>query len=149
MKAPARDGERREFPFWLLAAILIGLFLCWLFVADGNYNTILRALTHGVFTTVWVSIVAYFSAAVVGLVLALARSARFRLLREVATFYIELVRGIPPLVLLFYVALVGAPALVAASDKLRTTLGWSPQYADLDKIVGDAWNFARKHALTK
>ena len=34
-------------------------------------------------------------------------------LREVATFYVEIMRGIPILVLLFYVAFVGAPQLVA------------------------------------
>jgi UDP-glucose 4-epimerase len=41
------------------------------------------------------------------------------------------------------------PALVAASDKLRTRLGWSPQYADLQTIVAHAWNFARKQAAVK
>jgi len=38
------------------------------------------------------------------------------------------------------------PALVAASDRLRDTLGWRPQYADLRTIVEHAWNFARKRA---
>jgi len=38
------------------------------------------------------------------------------------------------------------PALVAAPDKLRATLGWKPQYADLRTIVEHAWNFARKRA---
>ncbi len=37
------------------------------------------------------------------------------------------------------------PALVAASDKLRTRLGWIPKYADLSTIVEHAWNFAQKH----
>jgi UDP-glucose-4-epimerase GalE len=41
------------------------------------------------------------------------------------------------------------PELVAASDKLRQKLGWEPQYADLRKIVADAWNFARKAALER
>ncbi len=36
------------------------------------------------------------------------------------------------------------PALVAASDKLRTRLGWKPQYADLETIVCHAWNFANR-----
>jgi UDP-glucose-4-epimerase GalE len=38
------------------------------------------------------------------------------------------------------------PALVAASGRLRDTLGWTPQYADLKTIVEHAWNFARKRA---
>jgi len=36
------------------------------------------------------------------------------------------------------------PALVAGSDKLRRTLGWKPQYADLRVIVQHAWNFAQR-----
>ena len=38
------------------------------------------------------------------------------------------------------------PSLVAASDKLRTKLGWNPQYPDLRTIVEHAWNFAQKRA---
>jgi UDP-glucose-4-epimerase GalE len=38
------------------------------------------------------------------------------------------------------------PALVAASDRLRDTLGWTPQYADLKTIVEHAWSFASKRA---
>jgi len=34
------------------------------------------------------------------------------------------------------------PTLVAASDRLRQTLGWSPQYTDLRTIVDHAWRFA-------
>jgi UDP-glucose 4-epimerase len=34
------------------------------------------------------------------------------------------------------------PVLVASSDRIRSTLGWSPQKADLDQIVADAWAFA-------
>jgi UDP-glucose-4-epimerase GalE len=36
------------------------------------------------------------------------------------------------------------PSLVAASDKLRSTLGWAPRYADLRTIVAHAWNFAQR-----
>ena len=35
-------------------------------------------------------------------------------------------------------------ALVAASEKLRTRLGWSPRYTDLHSIVEHAWRFASK-----
>jgi len=39
------------------------------------------------------------------------------------------------------------PSLVAASGKLRTSLGWRPQYTDLRTIVEHAWNFRVGHAL--
>ena len=111
MAAPA---PRREFPFWLLAAILVGVLFAWLIVANGDYAIIFRALRHGIVVTLWVSVVAFALASALGLVVALARRSRLRVAREVATFYVEIVRGIPVLVLLFYVAFVGAPALVNA-----------------------------------
>lgn len=39
------------------------------------------------------------------------------------------------------------PELVAASDKLRHTLGWQPRYTDIRDIVRTAWDFERTHAL--
>ena len=116
MAAPTQI--RREFPFWLLAAVLLGVVFLWLFIADGNYAIIFRALRQGVVTTIWVSVVAYALACALGLVVALARRSRLRVVREVATFYVEIVRGIPVLVLLFYVAFVGAPAIVDAWNVL-------------------------------
>jgi polar amino acid transport system permease protein len=107
-------GKRREIPYWLIAAALLAVIFLWLIVADGKYRVIFAALRQGVLTTLWVTIVAFALAAALGLVIALGRTSRFRLLRETATFYVEIVRGIPVLVLLFYVAFVGAPQMVAA-----------------------------------
>jgi UDP-glucose 4-epimerase len=41
----------------------------------------------------------------------------------------------------------GDPAvLVAASDRIRGDLGWTPQLPTLESMIGDAWQFARSHA---
>jgi UDP-glucose-4-epimerase GalE len=37
------------------------------------------------------------------------------------------------------------PALVAAADKVRRELGWSPRYAELKPIIETAWNWHRRH----
>ncbi len=37
------------------------------------------------------------------------------------------------------------PMLVAASAKIRSTLGWEPRKPALEDMVGDAWAFARAH----
>jgi len=116
----APKESRREFPFWLLAAVLIAVFFAWLIAVNGNYTIIFRALLRGVATSLWVSIVAFAFACVVGLVAAVGRRSRFRAIREVATFYVEIVRGIPALVLLFYVAFVGAPGIVVAWNWVLT-----------------------------
>jgi UDP-glucose 4-epimerase len=38
-----------------------------------------------------------------------------------------------------------APRLVAASDKIRRELGWTPRYPDLKDIVASAWEWHRSH----
>jgi UDP-glucose 4-epimerase len=38
-----------------------------------------------------------------------------------------------------------APRLVAASEKIRRELGWTPRHASLADIIGSAWEWHRKH----
>src|SRR5690606_4507104 len=67
---------------------------------------------RGVGTTLYVTLIAFSLACLLGLLVAMARTSRSRILVEISTFYIEIVRGIPILVLLFYIAFVAAPWLV-------------------------------------
>ena len=114
---------RREIPFWLLAIALLGVLILWGISVDSDYATIFRALSSGVLTTLWVTLVAFFLASIFGLTLALMRQSRSRILREIATFYIEIVRGIPILVMLFYIAFVGAPWFVSAYNDALAAVG--------------------------
>jgi len=127
--APAQRprAARRQIPWWFLAIVLLGVLVLWQLLADQGYGTIFRIISTGILTTLWVTGVAFAGACVLGLMVVLARTSRLRVLREAATFYIEIVRGIPILVLLFYVAFVGAPAMVEGANWLLTPLreqGW-------------------------
>src|SRR6187402_3298244 len=128
MTGSSPQRRRSEFPWWLLAMALLGVLTLWGILNDTTYNEILVTLARGIWTTVWVTLVAFALAVSLGLLIALARTSRHRILRELATFYIELVRGIPVLVFLFYVAFVGAPWLVGSINWLLDTLhvGWLP-----------------------
>ena len=37
------------------------------------------------------------------------------------------------------------PRLVAASDRIRSELGWKPLKPELTEMLADAWEFARAH----
>jgi polar amino acid transport system permease protein len=116
-----------EFPLWLLAIVLLGVLVLWLILSNADYAEIILVLSRGVATTLWVAVVAFALASLLGLLVALARTSGIYLLRQAATFYIELIRGIPILVFLFYVAFVGTPWLVAAINFVITPaamLGW-------------------------
>jgi polar amino acid transport system permease protein len=109
---PSKPSLISRLPWWLLTATLLGLVFVWQMIADEGYRTILSALVNGVGVTLFVSLVAFVLATLLGLGLAIMRVSKRRVVREVATFYIEVVRGVPMLVLLFYIAFVGAPQLV-------------------------------------
>jgi len=109
-------------PWWLLAIGLMFVVGLWAITANQTYAQIFSALAGGVLTTLWVSMVAFALATLIGLGVALARTSGNRVLTEIATFYVELIRGIPVLVFLFYVAFVGAPGLVAAVNWLLQPL---------------------------
>ena len=35
--------------------------------------------------------------------------------------------------------------LIASSAKAKEVLGWNPQYADLETIIGTAWKWHKSH----
>jgi len=111
-----------KLPYWLLAAILLGIIFLWTMLTRSNYHVILKALSKGIYTTVYVTLIAYTLAIVFGLVIGLMRVSGSRLAYEIASFYVEIIRGVPMLVILYYIAFVGAPALVTALNALGDTL---------------------------
>lgn len=119
-------GPDRDFPWWLLIAATIAAWLMFRIVSDDLYSQVLKTLTRGIWITFYVTFVGFACAAVVGLLLALAGLSGSLLLRQCARFYIEIVRGIPILVLLLYVAFVMAPAMVAAVNWATGPFGLEP-----------------------
>ncbi|OHD73267.1 MAG: amino acid ABC transporter [Spirochaetes bacterium RBG_16_67_19] len=116
------SGGLRQLPFWLLAVILLGLLLAWSVASRGDYRLIFRAAVRGLATTLWVSVAAFVLATLGGLFIALCRVSLSRVLREIATFWVEVIRGVPMLVILYYIAFIGAPGLVEAVNFLLTPL---------------------------
>jgi polar amino acid transport system permease protein len=105
-------------PWWLAALVGLGILAMISFLSSPGYKVILGAIASGLGVTVTVSLIAYGLSILLGLGLGLLRASPFRPAREVATFYIELVRGLPMLVILYYIAFVGAPALASALNWL-------------------------------
>lgn len=118
---PVADRLAR-LPYWLLVAILLAVILFWSIANNASYRVIFNAVRQGVWTTVYVSAIAYVLAIVLGLLLSLLRVHRSRVTQEVSSFFVEIIRGVPMLVLLYYISFVGAPALVQALNWLAGPL---------------------------
>lgn len=105
------DQEKGEFPYWLLVMLLIiGLF-AYLTFFDPAYAGARRAIIPGLVITIRATLIAFVVALVIGLIAGLGRIARNNVIRTLATTYIEFIRGVPMLVLIFAVALVIVPLL--------------------------------------
>jgi polar amino acid transport system permease protein len=113
----------KDFPWWLLLVIGVGLYLFWQVLANDTYAAILNTLSAGIVTTLMVTLVSFAGACVLGLLLAVASLSRFIVFRQLARLYIEVMRGIPIVVLLLYVAFVFAPMLVVAVNWAGEPLG--------------------------
>jgi len=121
---PGTIGRRlADLPWWLFAIIALILWVATIILTQpnyleafarisGTYRGLLGMLRAGIVVTIGTSLAAYLIAIVLGLLTGLGRMSRNVFVRNVARTYIELVRGIPMLVLIFFIALVGVPAAV-------------------------------------
>ncbi|GLQ39506.1 amino acid ABC transporter [Rhizobium albus] len=117
--APAGD---KDFPYWLVAAGALAIAIAVLIASNDLYSQVLTIVSRGLWITIFVTIVAFALATLLGLGLALMALSGSVALRQISRFYVEIIRGVPVLVLLFYIAFVGAPAFVVAWNAVTTPL---------------------------
>jgi polar amino acid transport system permease protein len=117
----ARTG-RKDFPWWLVAAVAVAVLVAIVIATNDIYSQVFSIVLKGVGITIFVTVVAFAMASALGLAIALMALSRSRLLAQAARFYVEIIRGIPILVLLFWIAFAGVPAFVAGWNALSAPL---------------------------
>ncbi|MEX0406048.1 amino acid ABC transporter permease [Aquibium sp. LZ166] len=122
LAAQPKPASGKEFPYWLAAAALIAVAAALAIAASDLYSQVFGVVAKGIGITVFVTVVGFALACLIGLGIALMALSGSVVLRQVARFYVEIVRGIPILVLLFWIAFVGAPALVVGWNFLAAPL---------------------------
>lgn len=120
MHVPA--SKDADFPWWLVATATIGAVLAIIIATNGLYAQVFTIVSRGVAVTVFVTLIGFALASALGLLIAVMGLSGSLILRQIARFYVEVIRGVPILVLLFYIAFVGAPALVAAWNAITAPL---------------------------
>jgi len=114
-----RQGKRlADFPYWFLAIILIALWATYIIYARDNYRQAFERIVLGLGVTIITALVAYVIALLLGLLAGLGRISRSVVFKNLATLYVELIRGIPILVLIFFIAFVGLPMMVNSINGL-------------------------------
>lgn len=109
------------FPWWLAAILAIVAATAMVIATRPNFQEAFLFIRAGLGLTVSTTLVAYLIALAIGLMVGLGRISSSVVSRNISTLYVEVVRGIPMLVLIFTIALVLVPVVV---DGLNALGGW-------------------------
>ncbi|TAG27190.1 MAG: amino acid ABC transporter permease [Verrucomicrobia bacterium] len=104
-----RVGPLARLPWWLVALALVATLIGWQLVTDDLYRDILKRLGSGLGVTLGVTLAAAPLAFGLGLFAALSLVSASAWRRQLALLYVQVVRGVPMLVLIFVVAFVLVP----------------------------------------
>ena len=109
-------------PWWLLIILLAGVFMVYAFYTDETYQAIFDFLKSGIIVTIRVTLIAYAIAITIGLLTGLARVSKNPIVYNLATVYVQVMRGLPILVTILYVAFVFIPAVMSQINRLGELL---------------------------
>jgi polar amino acid transport system permease protein len=125
---PERE-EKATFTAWRISFFgALALLILLPFVSPRPYRQIIAFLPDGILATFEVTVLSIVFALILGLLTGLGRISRVKVLNRIATVYVEVIRGIPLLVQLFYIyyamgKLVQVPRLVAAVTAMTICYG--------------------------
>lgn len=115
-------AHKPDFPWWLVAAGAIAAGSAIAIAVNDLHAQVFSIVVKGMGITIFVTVVGFSLASALGLGIALMALSGSKVLRQVARFYVEIIRGVPILVLLFWIAFAGVPAFVAGWNWLTTPL---------------------------
>ncbi len=107
-----------QLPWWVLVLLLMGVALVYAIASIPSYTDAFYFIVPGLKITILASVVAFAIALVTGLIVGLARISPNPIAYNIATFYVEVVRGIPMIVIIIYVAYVLVPLFVGMVNGL-------------------------------
>ena len=116
---PRKDDKGLVNAWWIALIGAVGTIIALVLVKPDPYLDILKFVPDGIFVTFEVTVLSIGLAIVIGLLTGLGRLSKNRFINLIASLYVEVVRGIPLLVQLFYIyfalgRFVRVPDIVAA-----------------------------------
>lgn len=122
-------GEKSVFSAWRISFFGAIILIIILPIASPDpYWRILKFIPDGILRTFEVTVLSIFIALGIGLIAGLGRISRITIINRIATIYVEVIRGIPLLVQLFYIyfalgQFLRLPRIVAAVIAMSVCYG--------------------------
>ncbi len=125
---PTLKERLAQFPWWFVALILILIVTYILIAINPSYSEAFNFIKAGLSITIKTTLIGFVIALFLGLVTGLGRLSNNVLFRNLATLYVEFIRGVPMLVLMFFIAYAAVPATVNGMNAIGhwlESIGWS------------------------
>jgi len=103
---------KKDFPWWMVAIGLVILVTFLMIQVNPDFKDAFNIIRAGLGVTISTTIIAYCIATLVGLLVGLGRVSESIIWRNISTIYVEIIRGVPLLVLIFFIALVLIPGCI-------------------------------------
>ena len=129
-------------PWWGLILIIVGLLAAVRIAASPIYRQTLDFLWDGVLLTLQLTLAAYALALVIGLAAGLMRLSHNPVVYTISTLYVEVVRGVPLLVLLIYIAFVAAPVVSDLLAGAARAMGLTGTAGTITRVIRSDLNRA-------
>ncbi len=113
----------RYFPWWIVGLMGVFVLTTHLILSRSSYQEAFNFIRAGIGVTVQTTLIAYGIALILGLVTGLGRISHNVIIQNLGTLYVELIRGVPMLVLIFFIAYVGVPAGVGLLNRFGEWFG--------------------------
>lgn len=111
-----------QLPWWALIILLAGVLIVYFLFTSPTYQDAFSFLRAGVRLTILVSLIAFGLSLILGLIAGLGRVSKNVVSYTISSFYVEVIRGIPLLVLLIYFAYVVTPLALQFLNWLGTAM---------------------------
>ena len=119
----------QQIPLCIVVLVLLAGIVIVSVMRSENYSDIVGFISKGISFTVRISVLGYALALVVGLIVGLGRISRNPIVHTLATLYVEILRGVPILVVILYVAFVVSPHMGVRSNIVRAIVALGLAYA--------------------
>jgi polar amino acid transport system permease protein len=121
-KLSAARFKWRALPWWALLLLILGIVAVAAINRSVVYSDAWEFLKGGIPNTLRLTVTAYAVALVLGLVVGLGRTSKNVVISNIATLYVEVIRGVPLIVVLLYIAFVAAgPLAVQLSNAAKAS----------------------------
>jgi len=120
-------------PWWVLFLLLAGLLLAYAVSTSEIYKDAFQFIGEGLTITIRITLISFGVAIVLGLLTSLGRVSKNPVAYNLATLYVEMIRGVPILVTLLYTAFIIMPFVVL--PVINRLGGFMLQHITYDPLV--------------